>query len=305
MIAVQIAALVVTSRGSLDSTSVAQVQINYSFLQSIAAGGYLPVTFNLLCLRQHGKRSWYIFLLSLSTFGLSASTLFGTKKLNPDGIISSNQLSECGNIDLTSLCSLTLISNYPVYVGPGYGNIRYSEWDYEESGYAFGESAYSGFDTNGYEYGGSDTGYSSFSFAAVMMFLLTIDQFDFSVHQRAVQKLVQSKAWCERSIEKGKRLISWSRIKRGFLITISETHNLLATHAAYRRTTQTMAWARTKMWCYIQPWFEVAFGQNNRFACWVRIKVRGLCSKNAKEIFDAGLKLIEGIIYIMVVLFYI
>ena len=268
MIAVQIAALVVTSQGSLDATSLVQVQLSYNLFQSIAAGGYLPVTFNLVCLRQHGKRSWYIFLLSLCTFGLSAATLFGTIELNSDGIVSANPIIECGNNDLIRLCTLDL-AFYK------YGN------------------------------GGSSVNYNSFAFAAVMMFLLTIDQFDLNIHQRMVQKLMQLKAWCEWMIEKGNKFINWPEIWTVFSTTISKMNRQLATHVAYQRTIQTLTRVKITTWNYIQLYFGMAFGKNNRFTDWVKEKVRELHSKDVQELFDAGLKLIEVIVYQVVLAFYL
>ncbi|KAL8830012.1 MAG: hypothetical protein Q9191_001676 [Dirinaria sp. TL-2023a] len=67
MIAVQIAAMVTISDGRLQSTSLQQLYNNWVAVGVISGSGFLPVTFNLLCLQSTGKRSWYLTLLSTIT----------------------------------------------------------------------------------------------------------------------------------------------------------------------------------------------------------------------------------------------
>ena len=110
MIAVQIAAVVTVSEGRLKPTSLQQLYNNWEAVRAISISGMLPITFTLLCLQYAGKSSWYLNLLSTSTFGISAISLFKTKTFSPtlnDMKTFRAQklgLSECGNHDPFVYC---------------------------------------------------------------------------------------------------------------------------------------------------------------------------------------------------------
>ena len=112
MIAVQIAAMVTISKHLLQSTNLQQLYNNWEAVRYISLSGFLPVTFNLLCLHSVGKRSSYLILLSTVTIAVSAATLFRTGAFSAgdnDIVELQNQsqtssLSECGYHDPTVYC---------------------------------------------------------------------------------------------------------------------------------------------------------------------------------------------------------
>ena len=127
MIAVQVAALVIITRGSLlPAKSIVEVQLNYSLLQMISVNCYLPVTFTLLNLRVFGKKSFYVFLLSLITFSLCVATQLLLTQINMSGIISPIGPPECGAISLTSWCTISLSDNYDEEDGQSINSTQYS-----------------------------------------------------------------------------------------------------------------------------------------------------------------------------------
>lgn len=115
MLAIQAAAIVVMRKRTLPASSFAEAQLNYALLHSISVSGYLPVSFNLLCLRNFGRKSWYIYLLTIATF-VSSIVTFVMAELewnDPNGIASSGTTPDCGTIDPAAFCPLYL-TRYPL-----------------------------------------------------------------------------------------------------------------------------------------------------------------------------------------------
>ncbi|KAL8720767.1 MAG: hypothetical protein Q9181_007855 [Wetmoreana brouardii] len=83
MIATNIAALVVISRGGLDPKNLQQIYNCWIFLKVIAVDGFLPITFTLTNLYLVGMLSWYIILMSSLTVALSIATFAAVGKFNP------------------------------------------------------------------------------------------------------------------------------------------------------------------------------------------------------------------------------
>ena len=80
MLAIQVAALTAKLGGLLDRSSLQQIHNDYAFINILATGGYLPITFVLYMLQKAGHRSWYMFLLSACTVVVSAATLWSNKQ---------------------------------------------------------------------------------------------------------------------------------------------------------------------------------------------------------------------------------
>lgn len=83
MIAINIAALVVTHKGGLDPQSIDQLAYTYIFTEVVALGGFLPVTFTLFTLHLLDMCSWYLLILSGVSVALSTATLVTIGYFNP------------------------------------------------------------------------------------------------------------------------------------------------------------------------------------------------------------------------------
>lgn len=108
MLAIQAAAVVVIRDGTLPASSYAQAQVNFALLHGIAINGFLPVSFTLLCLWNFGRKSWYIYLLTICTFVLSVVTfaMARTAYNDPNGVTSSGTYQDCGTINPSTVCTL-------------------------------------------------------------------------------------------------------------------------------------------------------------------------------------------------------
>ena len=83
MLAVDIASLIVQTKGGLGPESVQQLYNTYVFIKVVAIGGYLPVTFGLLTLRMVNKISWNVLFLSIVTIALSIGNVFTKRIFKP------------------------------------------------------------------------------------------------------------------------------------------------------------------------------------------------------------------------------
>ena len=79
MLAIQVAALAARHGRLLDRSSLQQINNDNAFINVLATGGYLPVTFVLYVLRTVGHKSWYTLFLSACTIAVSAATLFSAR----------------------------------------------------------------------------------------------------------------------------------------------------------------------------------------------------------------------------------
>ena len=110
MLAVQIAAIVTISKGKSEANNLQQLYNNWEVVHVISISGFLPTSFNLLCLQSVGKRSWYLTILSTITVGISIVTLFRTGSFSPslkdmdDLAKKSSTMEFCGNQDPTLYC---------------------------------------------------------------------------------------------------------------------------------------------------------------------------------------------------------
>ncbi|KAL8721026.1 MAG: hypothetical protein Q9181_007795 [Wetmoreana brouardii] len=124
MIATNIAALVVVSRGGLEPQSLQQIYNCWIFLKVIAVDGFLPITFTLTNLYLVGMLSWYIILMSTLTVALSISTFAAVGKFNP----SKNEMDKLKEIAASSgpqECSFKQPGVYcynPISLGRGASN---------------------------------------------------------------------------------------------------------------------------------------------------------------------------------------
>lgn len=104
MSSVQIAALISTKRGNLQSDTLQQVQNNAAFLNVLSIGGFLPVTFLLFILYNENYRSWYTVILTLSTVALSAATFFVSSGTVDTPSAPLQIYQNCGNISPVAYC---------------------------------------------------------------------------------------------------------------------------------------------------------------------------------------------------------
>ena len=86
MLATNLAALVVISRGGLEPQSLQQIYNSWIFLKVIAINGFLPTSFTLANLYIVGMLSWYVILISICTVALSIATFVAVGKFDPSEV---------------------------------------------------------------------------------------------------------------------------------------------------------------------------------------------------------------------------
>lgn len=86
-----------------------EYHLNYIFLGIVSLGGILPIIYTLAFLQIAGKRSWYLFTLSVLTISLSVATLYRASYFHPniEGLLSTEHfISGCGIRDPSMFCSV-------------------------------------------------------------------------------------------------------------------------------------------------------------------------------------------------------
>ncbi|KAI9813396.1 MAG: hypothetical protein M1827_004070 [Pycnora praestabilis] len=109
ILAIQIAAIVVMKAGTLGGANVQAISDDYNILLTLPYGGFIPVTFVLFELHLIGEDSWYLFLLSVCTVGLSAATYWIAQGFDISANIRNipdtpTLYPGCGQVDPTRYC---------------------------------------------------------------------------------------------------------------------------------------------------------------------------------------------------------
>ena len=65
IMAIEIAAQIVTRKGSTEEPNLESIYLNYDLLRIIGMSGLLPTTLTLFYLHSAGRKSWYLFILTL------------------------------------------------------------------------------------------------------------------------------------------------------------------------------------------------------------------------------------------------
>ena len=86
-----------------ERTSLQQLYNDYAFIDILAAGGFLPITFVLYTLRSVRYKSVYLLLLSGSTIIVSAAALLSSDWA-PGPVVMSSKYAHCGNANPTVFC---------------------------------------------------------------------------------------------------------------------------------------------------------------------------------------------------------
>ena len=108
-LASQTAVLIATGIDKFDATNITQIQTLFYFVQTVASNIILSVLFTFWYMRGNTERSWYNYLLTLSTLVLSAVTFYTAlqRSKQPDAIISSISThgpEVCGSSSPKILC---------------------------------------------------------------------------------------------------------------------------------------------------------------------------------------------------------
>lgn len=94
----------------LGAKTRASFMLNFGVIKTICTCAVLFVTFGLYCLHLADKRSWYVFLLSLFTFGFSATAWGLIDKAPPEKlapVVNSTEFEGCGAISPTNYCGVS------------------------------------------------------------------------------------------------------------------------------------------------------------------------------------------------------
>lgn len=86
-----------------------EYQFNYSSLGIVSLGGILPLIYTLAVLQIAGKRSWYLFTLSVLTIAVSVAILCRTSYFHPNVEVLldiEHSISGCGIRDPSMFCSI-------------------------------------------------------------------------------------------------------------------------------------------------------------------------------------------------------
>ena len=103
MLAIQIAALTVKHGNFLQRSSLQHIYNDFAFIDILATGGYLPITFVLYALRTVGYKSGYLLSLSGCTIVVSAAALLSGESI-PGPVGGSSTYTECGNMSPIAFC---------------------------------------------------------------------------------------------------------------------------------------------------------------------------------------------------------
>ena len=106
ILALEIAAQIIISRGLFKASSLQQLYNNYALVGSVAISGLLPITFVLLCLHTSKMKSWYIFILSTCAIAVSTVTLYNTSYSNSTPILqpTTTEYAGCSTKDPSVYC---------------------------------------------------------------------------------------------------------------------------------------------------------------------------------------------------------